>query len=272
MGFFPERKALEILGGEQIEQLGPEDKLVKYMSEGGGLWNVDDKEKWSGIFNHVMLEYNAGIHLAKKLKKIGEEQDINELADIDIKEAGMAALLHDIGKRRAEESIEQKKTHKDEHAKIGQEMLTAAGFSENISHAAGSHYFPTSIDQLPTIYDKLVLFTDLIASQKYTTPEERLNDIERRWIIDRKANGQEPLIDERIFEKFKEVSLKVAKEIFDLMGEDPQKFVENIPRTREERVLRVYFERNLEERGIKFAGFLDKIREGKEKKRNDPSF
>ncbi len=261
MSFLPERKALEMLGGEQEERIDQEGKLVKFMIEGGGYWNVPDKKEWEFFFNHVMLEYNVAIYVAKQLKEIGKEKNIDELANIDVREAATASLLSDIGKRRAKEEMRFNKKKEDEHGKTGQKMLEEAGFSENISRVAASHDFPTSEDQLVNIYDKIALFTDMIASQKYVTPKQRIDDIEERWIIQKKEQGKKPLIDEKIFSLYKEVALKTADDILKLLGEEPEEFIKNIPQTREEKYLRELFEKDLEDRAIKFADNLDKIRE-----------
>ncbi|MDD5031522.1 MAG: HD domain-containing protein [Patescibacteria group bacterium] len=258
MTFLPEKRALEILGGEQREDNSQEAKIVKFMTEGAGYWNVPDKEKWKGVFNHIMLEYNAGIHIAKRLKRIGEEKNIDELKNIDGREAATAALLSDIGKRRAEEAIAKGETKEDTHGQIGKDMLEKAGFSETISRIASSHDFPTSKDQLPTIYDKIALFADAIAGQKYMLPSERLHDIEQRWITQRKEQGKNPLINEDKFEQYRQVVQEVADEIFGLLGEDPEEFIRNIPHSREERYLRALFDKNLENRGIQFADNLYK--------------
>jgi len=61
MTFLPDKKSLEILGGEQKQSCDQEGKIVNFMTKGAGHWNVIDKEKRKGIFNHVMLEYNAGL-------------------------------------------------------------------------------------------------------------------------------------------------------------------------------------------------------------------
>jgi len=258
MTFLPGKRALEMLGGEQQEGGSQEVKIVQFMAEGAGYWNVPDKEKWKGVFNHIMLEYNAGIHIAKSLKKIGEEKNIDELKNIDVREAATAALLSDIGKRRAEEMVIRGETEEDTHGQIGKEMLEKAGFSETISRIASSHDFPTSKDQLLTIYDRIALFADVIASQKYMLPIERLHDFEQRKITQRKEQGKDPLINEDKFEQYKQVVLEVSDDMFRLLGEEPEEFIKNIPHSREEKYLRALFDKNLENRGIQFAGNLYK--------------
>ena len=259
----PDSEVLASLGPE----LMPMEDFVQQRSEGAGYWNLknpdgsvneEEKKTWSGLVNHILLEYNLSLVLAKKLKEVGERDGVTELRDINLIDVANGSFISDIAKARSDK--ERKKPGAldvDTHSSLGYEMGKQIGLPEHVSKVALTHHFPTSEEELPTWLDKIVFLADVLISQRYMTVDERMDDIESRWITNREKEGLDPLIDPEHFAKYRVLGHLIRDQVFDLLGvTDEQQFLKEIPNLREERYLRALYERNMEERGIGFAKSL----------------
>lgn len=259
--------------GENLKSIvekpvGREDVLLEKL-KGAGYWNIrnedgsvneDEKKKWRGIVNHILLEYNFSLYIAKKLKEVGEQQDIQELKDLKLSDVADASFIIDIAKRRSEEARASGKApeDKDIHTELGYQMAKQIGLPEHVCRVARSHDFPLSEDELPTWLERIVFIADVHTSQSYITVDQRMNDVRIRWITQRQEKGLNPLLNPQLFKKYEAVAHSVNKQIMDLLGiSDERTFLANIPHLREERYLRALFERNMEDRGMTFAKRLE---------------
>ncbi len=250
---FPSSKGLEAMKGKVSEEqeivLGSgEKKFIRLVEQGGGLIGVPDKKEWAGILNHALLVRRLATCLAQELKASGE--------DINLEIVSEAALLHDIGRRQEDERIWYKKEPGavGSHAREGAKILEEVDLSKEISETVKAHYFPQQ--PLDNWEKKLVFYADSRAGQSIEPLNERLEDIEKRWVP--KKISQEEM------NQTKKIAQDIEQEIFSKLDIGPDDVLDlSVPRV--ERYLRTIIERNLEDRAIKFFRGLEKRRIEKKK-------
>ncbi len=243
---FPSSKGLETMKGEVSGEkeviLGSgEKKFVRLVEKGGGLIGVPDKKEWAEILNHSLIVTRVANYLARELKQAGE--------DIDLKLVNESALLHDVGKR-----YEQQAKHKEDsdtvgsHAQEGARVLKDENFSEEIVDIVKAHYFPQRKEEMDTWEKKIVFYADSRVGQSTVLLDERLEDIEKRWVPNK--------ITQETMDKTKKIAQDIEQEIFSKLEIKPNE-ISNLPAPRVERYLRTIVERNLEDRAIKFFRELE---------------
>jgi len=209
----------------------PSLKSLKIMQGG-----FSEKKERAEVLNHSLIVRRVATHLARELKAAGE--------DIDLRIVSEAALLHDVGK--------QKEGKKDvSHPKEGVRILKDAGFSKEIIEIVGIPHFPQKKEELDNWEKRIVFYADLRVGQNIVSLDDRLKDIAKRWIPEKKITQKE-------MDKAKEIAKDVEQEIFSKLDIEPDDILDlSMPRA--ERYLRAIAERNLEDRAIKFfKGFREK--------------
>jgi len=248
-------RLLEALGGVMDDAGGK-----PLVDKGAYLWGVEDREKGKGLFNHVLLVSRVSNALAQELKKKAPEQ----YGSLNMRSVFEVALLHDVSKLYAQDreslSANEKeglglrsdfKETDDETEQTGADWLKRLGFPEEVLEGVKDH-FPQDIKDDP--YWKIGLVADYMTGQKVMTLAERLDDVKRRWIDERAAQGVPPRIDPAVFERSRANIEAVAREVFGALETTDEEFIAshklNDPKsaTRSERFLRRTYEQKREAR------------------------
>ena len=223
---------LKALGGTE-KKIKFDDKETSLVNDGACLWGVEDKEKGEGILKHVLLTSRVAYRLAKDLK----HQKVKGYEDIVLRHVVEGAILHDItklyGESREELPLEIKKALgipedfqevSSEVEEVGVSWLEKIGFSPEVCEAIKKQDFPEEVIDNP--YWKIILVADYMTGQEVTTIDERLNDVETRWINQRQEKGLKPRIDPQRFALAVGNINAVAKEIFSALGTSDCEFIE----------------------------------------------
>ncbi|MBW2974042.1 HD domain-containing protein [Candidatus Woesearchaeota archaeon] len=149
------------------------------------------------IQNHCKTVNKIAVFLAKKLKEKG--------VDINVELVDAASLLHDVGKREGEpakgHSERGYELLKDKYPEIAQIIMVHAFFR---------------IDQAKTWEEKIVNYADKRGHEKKVmTLKERMEDWQER-------------LNMTIEEKFKKAEYEIEKQIFGIIGIEPDTLGEYI--------------------------------------------
>lgn len=225
---FISSKLLEALGGiKRWTEFGP------LVDNGAYLWGVEDREKGQGIFKHVLLVSRVAYALAKALM----QRDPKKYGSINLQYVVEVAILHDVAKLYGEDrerklEPNQKllmglrkdfKEFDDETDEAGVRWLKQLGFAKEVYEATADH-FPQ--EEKESIYWKLGLVADYMASQHVMPVGERIADVRKRWIEEKIAEGKEPRMDPAYYDRASSVIQDVARKLFDVIGVSDREFIE----------------------------------------------
>ena len=226
-----------------------EKKLVNRVIKGGGLFGVPDKQEWAGILNHVLLARRVAVYLAQELKAAGEDSDLKLVSE--------AASLHDIDRRREDERIWYDHNLKaaGSHAQEGARILIEDGFSKEIAEIVGAHHFPQEKKELDTWEKKVVIYAELRATQKIISFEDRMDDLEKRWVPNK--------LTQKELDTTRNLVKNIEQEMFSKLVIEPNDILD-IPMPLDERYLRTAIEHDVEEEVIEYFRDLE-TREDKNK-------
>ena len=280
---FPDYELLNASGGKQ-DSIARErtmydgtKKTVNFMQghggeRGAGIWDTNDREDWSGVFNHMCMDLHMGMYIAERLqealknpsvrrklhqKKKSEYIEIIDAPDF-LQNVANASWIHDWGKRCDEEdrALEEGE-RKDKHHIAGFRIAKRIGRTNKrvakIAKVAITHHFYKGdrAGYKLDLYDKIAILADEMAGQEYVKLKDRFADLRYRWITKRKAEGLPPLINEDQFNAHERTTHEIAKEIFEILDTNEDEFLDSIPPEREEiRFLRGIRERGEEDEGI----------------------
>lgn len=217
-------------GGHELVELDGEQIELPINAQ---LWGVELTDAVDAISNHCFLVGRTAHHLGKALK----EKGIPEYQEVDLGLLEQAAILHDIMKLPSRVlnklSPEQKRQLdltddfsgiSSDADEIGTRWLKGLGFPPQVYESIRAHDFPQEIINNP--YWKIIVLSDAMAGPQVTTVEERVKDLEERWIKIPIANGLKPAVEE---ERFTVASINfhtIADEIFGALGTTNTEFIE----------------------------------------------
>ncbi len=166
---------------------------------------LEKYKTFPNIIEHTKLVNKIAVYLAKKLKE--KEIDIN----IDL--VDRASLLHDIAKSKV--IREHIPPENENHHLDGEKILIKEGYPE-LGHIVRMHSLK-EIQNLKTWEEKVMQYADLRARHdKIVSVKERLDDLIKRYNV-----PPEKRVDEKLV-------FSLEEEIFDIIGESPEKLKEAI--------------------------------------------